>query len=75
MSWRLFWREELPSLAAAYRRVHEAWLNRAISSGREYPRIPLRRVDQGGFERLMQRPGGPALAEMWWTAALERVDD
>jgi hypothetical protein len=25
--------------------------------------------------KLMARPGGPALAERWWSRALDRVDD
>lgn len=35
------------------------------------PRIPVRRVDEGGFEELMRRPGGRGLAEAWWDEALE----
>jgi hypothetical protein len=75
MFWRLFGRDDIPSLGETYRLVHEAWLTRALSSGRAYPRIPLRKVEDGGFSNLMNRPGGRALAEMWWTAALDRVDE
>ncbi|MDX2130875.1 MAG: hypothetical protein SFY69_02335 [Planctomycetota bacterium] len=58
-----------------FRRQHSLWLTRALRSGREYPRIPIRSVNAGGFSRLMSRPGGPALAERWWARALDRVDD
>lgn len=75
MFWRLFGRDDLPSLGETYRLVHEAWLNRALGSELAYPRIPLRKADDGGFSGLMGRPGGRVLAEMWWTAALDRVDD
>ena len=75
MRWRLFGRDDVPSLGESYRLVHEAWLTRAMRSGRPYPRIPLRKVEAGGFSGLMKRPGGRALADTWWTAALDRVDD
>lgn len=80
---RLFGRDDLPSMAETYRRGHGAWLTRALDrgvargpeSGHRYPRIPLRKVDDGGFSGLVAKPGGRLLAEMWWTAALDRVDD
>jgi hypothetical protein len=65
----------LPDPAALFRHVHEAWLTRAVSSGKPYPRIPVRRVDEGGFDPLLARPGGRQRADRWWTAALDRVDD
>ncbi len=72
---RLFWRDDVPSLGETYRRVHEAWLSRAVESGHPYPRIPLRKVEDGGFSGLVRRPGGRMLTEMWWMAALDRVDE
>lgn len=73
----MFWkvRRGLPDPAALFRRVHEVWLTRAVSSGKPYPRIPVKRVDQGGFDRMMARPGGRETADRWWSAALGRVDD
>jgi hypothetical protein len=73
--WRFFRSGDLPPLAEAYRRVHEAWLTRAVRSGRTYPRIPLKRVDQGGFDGMVKTPRGRAMADRWWMTALERVDD
>jgi hypothetical protein len=68
-------RRGLPDPAALFRRVHEAWLTRAVTSGKAYPRIPVRRVDEGGFDPLLSRPGGRQLADRWWSAALGRVDE
>jgi hypothetical protein len=73
MFWnRLYARLMTPGQVA--RHAHSAWLTRALASGRAYPRIPLKRVADGGFERVMRQPSGPAQAERWWRIALERVD-
>lgn len=71
-----FWRksatEEAGELA---RRQHSRWLTKVLASRQILPRIPLRRVDQGGFSNQMQRKHGPNHAEKWWALALERVPD
>jgi hypothetical protein len=54
--------------------VHSRWLSQALGSGKPYPRIPVRPVITGGFSRLMTKPGGARLAELWWEAALSRID-
>ncbi len=74
MFWKR-WRQGGADAGAVARAVHSRWLTAALASGREYPRIPLRRVDQGGFSAMMRRPGGPDRAAQWWDAALARVDD
>lgn len=74
MLWRFFGRNDLPDKAVEFRRVHEEWLTRAMRSKREYPRIPLRRVDEGGFGPMMARPEGQARAQQWWSIALDRLD-
>lgn len=56
------------------RRQHEDWLTRALMTQREYPRIPIRRVDEGGFEAMMHRTDGPSKAQRWWDLALRRVN-
>lgn len=56
------------------RNAHSAWLTEAVASNRPYPRIPIRRVDDGGFSRLMARANGEEVAARWWEVALERVD-
>lgn len=49
-----------------------AFLSWALNGG-ETPKIPTRRVDRGGFEQLLRRPGGPAAATHWWRQALGKV--
>lgn len=56
------------------RRVHEYWLNRAVTSGHAYPHIPTRAVSEGGFTALARTPNGRAWADAWWADALEQVD-
>ena len=56
------------------RRIHEAWLSRAVESGRAYPQIPLRPVSEGGFGPVVATPTGRAWAEGWWSEALGQVD-
>ncbi|QYU67425.1 hypothetical protein J4558_21245 [Leptolyngbya sp. 15MV] len=74
MLWRSSRREGLPDPAREFRRVHEEWLTRAMRSGVAYPRIPLRRVDAGGFDAMMARPEGRARARRWWSIVLDRLD-
>ena len=74
MNWR-FWKSHGMDDGAQARLLHSLWLTRALESGREYPRIPVRPVVLGGFAPLMSRPHGPEHARRWWEAALERVDD
>jgi len=39
------------------------------------PRIPVKKVSEGGFAGLMSTPAGRYRAERWWERALEQVDD
>lgn len=57
------------------RAIHSEWLAQALSSRKAYPRIPTRRVEEGGFDALRARPKGMVRAEQWWMVALERVDE
>jgi len=50
-----------------------AWLTWALNNGYDLPRIPRRRVDFGGFERLLQNPGAKAAVNYWWMRTLERI--
>lgn len=59
----------------AARRLHSRWLSDAIAFRRVYPKIPLRRVSQGGFDELRKKPNGSEIAVRWWRRALARVDD
>lgn len=60
--------------AEQFRRAHERWLTRALAAARPIPRIPLRRVDRGGFDGLLARPNGRQLAERWWSLAMALAD-
>lgn len=57
------------------RAIHSEWLTRAMAQRKAYPRIPTRRVEDGGFDALRARANGMARAEQWWMVALERVDE
>jgi len=74
MFWRFFSHDDHPSAAEAFRQVHEAFLTRALRSPAVYPRIPLRRVERGGFTTLVSRPGGRDACERWWSAAFDRLE-
>jgi hypothetical protein len=56
------------------RLLHSRWLTDAMRSGRPMPRIPLRRVEEGGWEELLARPKGRDVAERWWRRALRWVE-
>ncbi len=51
-----------------------AFLNWALAEGYGLPRIPRRRVDEGGFTELMRRPLARVITTHWWRRALERVN-
>jgi hypothetical protein len=51
-----------------------AFLNWAMSESRDLPRIPRRRVDQGGFQELLRHPGARALVRHWWERVLSNDD-
>jgi len=75
MLWRPFNRDDLTSKAAAFRRTHERWLSLALAGRGTMPRIPVRRVDEGGFDDLLSRPRGREIARRWWQMAFARIDD
>lgn len=72
----LFWRNRLQDAGERARREHSAFLTQALRTrlGVNVPRIPRRKVDDGGFDRLMQDPRGRAAAERWWGARFEDGD-
>jgi hypothetical protein len=75
MFWRLSRKSDILERGEVARRLHSQWLSRALSSGQAYPRIPVRRVDEGGFSALQGTAYGRQVADAWWSLALERVDD
>jgi hypothetical protein len=56
--------------------IHQtnAFLNWAMSENRPLPRIPRRRVDEGGFTQLLLHPGARALARQFWERVLSADD-
>lgn len=61
-------------------REHSSWLSRMLGlagrgKGPQPPRIPVRKVSEGGFSRLMSTPGGRYRAERWWERTLEKLKD
>jgi len=57
----------------AARRLHSAWLTRALADGAPLPRIPIRRVDRGGFSSLRATAYGARVTEAWWDIVLGQV--
>jgi len=53
---------------------HSAWLSDALAGNRRPPRIPTRKVSEGGFAGLVNTPGGRYRAERWWDRTLEQED-
>ncbi len=66
---------DIQSAGEKFRAQHSAWLTLAMLTGRSYPRIPTKRTDLGGYDRLRARTGGLARAAAWWRAALSKVND
>lgn len=57
------------------RRQHERWLSRALRAEGGGPlRIPVRRVDEGGFSAMLAAPGGRERAEQWWMEAFASLE-
>jgi hypothetical protein len=51
---------------------HSAFLTWALRQQRT-PRIPRRRVADGGFDRHMRRPEARAAVRHWWQWVLRRL--
>lgn len=74
---RLFQRrEDLLEAGAKARLLHESWLTRALARRQgAIPKIPVRRVSDGGFDGMMRTAEGRAWAAHWWASAWGRLDD
>jgi len=64
-----------PAQDARRRAIAEtnAFLTWAIRSEQDLPRIPRRRVDQGGFSQMLKRPLSGTIIAYWWAQALDRI--
>ncbi len=73
MRWSFFGRDRFVEAGRLARAVHSHWLSEAMARPMDVPRIPTRRVSDGGFSAMLGRPGGRERAEKWWDLALDRV--
>ena len=74
MRWAFWRKEDWEEAGERARRLHSLWLTDAIASGRPQSRIPVRRVDDGGFARVSESGISCQRADRWWSLALEKVD-
>lgn len=75
MRWFRSGRARMVEAGRLARLVHSRWLTEAISRPLDVPRIPTRRVDDGGFGPMVCRPEGRARADRWWSLALDRTPE
>lgn len=77
MRWNWSRIRDVEDIAARWRAEHSAWLTAALEREKRekyaWPRIPLRRVDEGGFSGLTATPRGRVVCERWWRRALKAV--
>jgi len=52
----------------------EVFLNWALANRSKLPRIPRRRVSEGGFTAILKNPGARALVGRFWSKALDVFD-
>lgn len=76
LDWLRFCRNRLIPAGEKARREHERWLDHALS-GRlgVLPRIPTRRVRDGGFGPFTRSSAGRRWADGWWGEAIERTPE
>ncbi len=51
-----------------------AWLTWALDTNMPAPRIPTRRVDEGGFAVLQRLPGARVVFARWWADAINNLE-
>lgn len=51
-----------------------AWLTWALRTDANLPRIPARKVSEGGFSALLGLPTARVAFDHWWGRALDAVD-
>jgi len=56
------------------RRIHGDWLTKAIFGGGAMPRIPVRKISEGGYEHVRRTETGRAWADSWWSGAFRKTD-
>jgi len=73
MLWRRWRSRDLRSTGERFRAEHSRFLSAALTRPEAYPRIPSKRVSEGGYDRLMASDSGREHTRRWWSIALERV--
>ncbi len=73
MRWPFFRNDQFLEAGRKARLLHSRWLTAAIERPMDAPRIPTRRVADGGFSDMLGRPNGRQRADKWWDLALDRV--
>ncbi len=56
-------------------RETSAFLSWALAQGSDMPRIPHRRVSEGGFSALLRLPGARAAVAGFWERTLDRLGE
>ncbi len=77
LGWTPGRRRRVHEAGEAARLEHSAWLTVALGIGGDadrYPRIPVRRVADGGFAAVVARPEGRRWTQRWWGRAFDLVD-
>lgn len=74
MLFSMFSMKDWEEAAERMRRVHSEWLTGAMKHGKRPPRIPVRKVSEGGWSAMMETEAGRAWAEEFWQGALEHPD-
>lgn len=59
-----------PHLREKMIRETNAFLSWSLAKDRGLPRIPRRRVDEGGFSTILRHPGAMAIVRRWWARVL-----
>ena len=78
------WKKHKPPLSPRQRMISETevFLTAALreeasggggSGGGGVPRVPRRRVDAGGFSKMIENPGARAAVIHWWSRTLKVV--
>lgn len=70
-----FWKRDSFGAGERFRAQHSAFLTRAVRNPGAFPRIPVKAVERGGYDRLRRQPTGAAHAALWWDVALDRVGE
>lgn len=66
----MFSKQDWEDVGARMCRAHSEWLTAALRRGCKPPRIPVRRVSEGGWGEMMATEEGRAWAAEFWQGAI-----